>query len=130
MKGLEQIRADERALCKHSRQLRVWTASGYFTSYGERTVEKLVCAECHEQFPLGPASVDSDAVQLEIRAAEIVANNHATWPEAIAIDMYTHDCLVEPSGSREHSLVWHAGWLAAAIISHDLPAHLGGEVKP
>lgn len=79
--------------------------------------EQFRCLDCGAWLSLGPAS-DTPAALVELRAAEIAAD-HADlpwvdWNHGEAAGFDDRDT---PMPYRVES--WHAGWLAAAIVSHD-----------
>jgi hypothetical protein len=59
-------------------------------------------------------------IAIELRAAEIVADGSLLWPEALGFDNEDDS---EPTGPREHSPAWHAGYLARQIVEHHIYTH-------
>jgi hypothetical protein len=74
------------------------------------------CTLCNTILPFGPSNDDSPYVQIEIRAAEIIADNYALWTEQLGFD--SADDIEEPGGNRENHPSWHAGYIARIIAEH------------
>ncbi len=92
------------------------------------------CAKCGTQVPLGPSADNSDAVRVEIRAAELATSKtdlefqlstttyfnyaeHAGWCGETRV----RDPFGEHSSLHvnQNSASWQAGFLAAAIANHE-----------
>lgn len=81
------------------------------------------CDDCGLLRPLGPSNDDSDAVRVEIRAAEIAACDGARMSEVEARGYGVHPFSDEHPGFNMEgawSPPWLAGWMASEIDSRDL----------
>lgn len=76
------------------------------------------CMDCGEVVPYGPSNDEPEAVAIEVRAAQIIADGFMLWTEALAFDCEDD---AEPTGPREHHPSWHAGYLARCITNHQDP---------
>jgi hypothetical protein len=75
---------------------------------------RLTCADCGAWLSLGPSN--DAGCEVEIRAAQIIADNYMLWQEALGFECGDD---AEPSGNREHHPSWHAGYLARCIATHE-----------
>lgn len=93
-----------------------WLDSGHLLSFDQ-------CVRCWAWLPLGPAR-DTDAVLVELRAADLADAGFGDWRE-IAKAREEVDGLIAFERNREAGAdvgdrpMWHAGWLAGAILFHD-----------
>lgn len=99
------------ANCKHKR-------SATHRQWHPLKMTTLRCIDCDAMLPLGPSNDTPPEVAIEMEAAKVVAENYAYWPVALGIDAFAHDD--EPPQSNPEAPDWHTGWLAAAIIDHDI----------
>jgi hypothetical protein len=100
--------AKVRAECSHN-------GSRYFKRNG---YEVSVCTLCHFACSLGPSNDASEAVQWEIRAAELATKHAPTDGETFDVrnGWYFHRDGYSPDATWSDHL---AGWLAREIATHD-----------
>lgn len=107
--------------CKHVHYLAHSWLNGHWIEEPyivRRDAALILCVDCHEALPLGPAR-DTEQTAIEVRAAEIAA----TWADdrIPSDDIATSDCY----GWRAHVAGMfpfpeeEAGYLARAIVEHD-----------
>ncbi len=111
--------------CKHENADHLRPGEVFEPAYGTLAVlvEQFRCVDCGEWLSLGPSNDDSDAVRVEIRAAEIAAKaglfrrpqgdigEDIGWE--IAYQDFAHSALVNDAQ--------RAGWLAREIWTHSEP---------
>jgi len=89
-----------------------------------------ICDDCGEWLSLGPSNDDSEAVRIEIRAAQLAADDECIWsPEEIG-GGYVAACWEPgvPFSDRLDSSEQHAGYLAW-LITHDDEQRAASEVR-
>lgn len=90
-----------------------WTPGfGYEGCYGDIAGAK--CASCNAQFSLGPSNDDSDAVRVEMRAAELATGGAMMPCESTGYVDHPNST----SGSVETNAGRQSGWLASEIETH------------
>lgn len=83
--------------------------------------EQFRCLDCGAWLSMGESNDDSEAVQMEMRAAEIAADEdekmglceHFGWEGYLAPKFST-----DPADAG-YANKWHAGYLARCIVTHD-----------
>jgi hypothetical protein len=84
-------------------------------------VEHLRCAECRAWLGLGESNDRSDAVAVEIRAAEIASSRCGDdgWFRETGEAVGSYDNWAGNDNSGEICQDWLAGWLSGELTSHD-----------
>jgi hypothetical protein len=115
--------------CKHQPIHHGWSGSGYWyeAPYLTRAdADASVCATCGAWLSLGPSNDSSEAVRIEIRAAELArhladADALCDWTfgdAALGSDEERRGWSIAESNMQHHSNQWLAGHLARVIATH------------
>jgi hypothetical protein len=103
--------------CRHNAYASAYIDGAWHARYRAldgRRIDRLVCIDCRAWLSIGPSN--DAGCEVEIRAAQIIADDYMLWQEAMGFEC---DDDAEPSGNREHHPSWHAGYLARCIATHE-----------
>jgi hypothetical protein len=103
--------------CKHK-----WAARCTYPGRGPNGMETRECPDCEAWLSLGESNDDSEAVRVEMRAAELAANDGPirTCDNAMPKDCEEcgWDCWPFPNAMHDASPAQWGGYLARQITTH------------